>query len=309
MELLENEFHKWNLSENLTTGSIRNLDSFYKEFSKFCTNREIDITRVNSMVAREYMAWLAERPNQHNGKPLSMGTRAKKYDYLKRFGVFLAERNLLQDRSLVEGLRRPIPRYKAIQGFSAQQVQLILETVRTTRSTPKYQDRLVLLIYTLVCTGVRISEALQLTPAIIDHNRRIMVVVGKGNKEREIPLSFDLLNALTEFVEKYKIDRKSFIFASRYGKPLSAASIRDVLRRIRKSLDSELDIDRMRVSPHTFRHTFARLWVVKGGNTIALSRILGHSSTQMTDNYVRLWGIDLNQSYDQCNPCEGIKIT
>lgn len=54
----------------------------------------------------------------------------------------------------------------------------------------------------------------------------------------------------------------------------------------------------MRVSPHTFRHTFARLWVVKGGNTIALSRIMGHTSTAMTAKYVRLWGIDLNQAYD-----------
>lgn len=64
----------------------------------------------------------------------------------------------------------------------------------------------------------------------------------------------------------------------------------------------------MRVSPHTFRHTFARLWVVNGGNTIALSRIMGHTSTRMTDKYVSLWGIDLSSSYDLCNPCGNISV-
>lgn len=301
------DYNRWLKSENLSSGTIRNHLSILHEFEKFCVVKRISINDLSVSTVRDYMAWLAERPSYQSGKQLATGTRAKHYDSLKRLSYYLIERGLLT-RSLTDGVRRPIPRYAVVHSFSQQQIQAILDAVKMTRSGPQYQERTVMLLFTLISTGIRISEVLRLKPEEIDLNRRMMTVLGKGNKEREVPLSWELTKALSEYIEKYRIERQGYLFASRYGKPLASSSIRDILRRVRLKIGPEHDLDRLRVSPHTFRHSFAKLWVVKGGNTIALSRILGHTGTQMTDKYVRLWGVDLNDSYDICNPCAGIKM-
>ncbi|MBY9080974.1 tyrosine-type recombinase/integrase [Paenibacillus sp. HN-1] len=301
------DFEKWLTSENITKQGVRNLLSQFDEIAQFCGDRGIAVPDFSINVAREYLAWLSERPNYHTGKPLAPATRSKHFTCLKRIEQYLKEKKLIVG-SMTEGIRRPIPRKKAIQGFSVQQLQAIINAIRDTRASPRYKDRMSLLVFLLASTGVRISEALNLRLDSFDHDRRIILVLGKGDKEREVPFSKDLSDFVQNYADKYNIERGDLLFASRYGKPLAPASVRDALRRTKKSLGTAFEIDRMRVSPHTFRHTFARMWVTKGGNTIALSRILGHTTTQMTSEYVRLWGVDLSQSYDLCDPCGDLKV-
>ncbi|MBJ6360892.1 tyrosine-type recombinase/integrase [Paenibacillus sp. GCM10012307] len=304
---LADDFSHWLLSEDNKPESIRNHMFHFKEFCSFTEACGVAPQNLRVDVARDYLVWLTDRPNRHTGKPLSSATRLKHYGTLRLLSNFLMERKLLA-ASLLEGIKRPSRKKTVIQGFSVAQLQAIIDAIRNVRSAPEYKDRMSLLVYTLASTGLRISEALNLRGHDMDHNKRIMIVLGKGNKEREVPLSRDLSMLVLQYTRKYDIDREEFIFASRYGRPLQHSSVRDALRKAGKSLGTHLDIDQMRVSPHTLRHTFARLWVIKGGNTIALSRIMGHSSTQMTSEYVRLWGVDLNTSYDLCDPCGDISV-
>lgn len=179
--------------------TIRNFISQYQEFSKFCGDRNITIHDLIVGIAREYMVWLAERPNYD--KPLSAVTRVKHYYCLRRIGEFLNELGLFKG-SLIEGIRRPIRRQTVIYGFSAEQLQAIINEIRNLRTTPQYKDRMDLLIYTIACTGLRISEALQLRANSFDHNRRSMTVLGKGNKEREVPFSQELSKLIIEYIKK-----------------------------------------------------------------------------------------------------------
>lgn len=306
LDQYESTFKMWLLSDDLTPETVRNFITQFREFSVFCNYKGVTIGDLQVNVAREYMVHLLDRPNQHTGKPLSAGTRAKHYYFLKRLDKYLNEHGMIS-KSIVQGIRPPRRRQAVIQGFSAEQLQAIINAVRDLRTSPYYKDRTGLLIYFLASTGLRIGEALNVRVNSFDHIRRIVLVLGKGDREREVPYSREVSALVQKYIEKYQIGREDLLFASRYGRPLAQSTVRDVLRKAAKMLGSQLDIDRMRVSPHTFRHTFARLWVIKGGNTIALSRIMGHTSTSMTDKYVRLWGIDLNQSYDLCNPCSDIE--
>ncbi|MEK3756713.1 tyrosine-type recombinase/integrase [Bacillus sp. FSL K6-6483] len=309
MKHLENDFLSWIVSEGLLPSNLPYFRSRFREFASYCEDNNIAVESINVEVSRGYMTWLAQRPNkQKPGQLLSTSTRAKHYDFLIHLGNFLGERKIISDPNITKGIRRPVPRQTTIQSFTPEQLQAIFDEIRNVRTTPQYKERFVMLLYTLVSTGLRTTEALQLQPINFDHELRRLRVVGKGNKEREVPFSVEFSLMLQRYIQKYHIGRTDFIFASRYGRPLSPASVRDALRRVKKSLGAKHGIDRMRVSPHTFRHTFARLWVVKGGNTIALSRIMGHTSTNMTDKYVRLWGVDLNQAYDLCDPCSDIEI-
>jgi len=58
------------------------------------------------------------------------------------------------------------------------------------------------------------------------------------------------------------------------------------------------------VSPHTFRHTFAKLFIINGGNTLALQNLLGHSTLEMVRHYVNLWGTDLQAMHRQFSPVD-----
>lgn len=304
---LQDEFMHWLLTEGIAPESLRNHIFQFQEFCRFCEAWGVILSGLRIQVCRDYFLWLSQRPNHHTGATLSPGTRAKHYNTLVRLDGFLLEQNLLAE-SMMNGIRRPKGRKTVIYGFSADQLQALMHAVRQTRAKERYKDRMTLIIYTLASTGLRISEILKMSVNDMDHNRRVIVVLGKGDKEREVPFSRSLSRMVKQYIEKYGLTKDNFIFASRYGKPLASSSIRDALRKAKKQLGSAYDMDRMRVSPHTLRHTFAKLWVTKGGNTIALSRILGHSSIITTDKYVQLWGIDLGESYDMCNPCGGIEV-
>ncbi|GAF66431.1 hypothetical protein BTS2_3332 [Bacillus sp. TS-2] len=304
---IKDDFKRWLISEDLTKETIRNLISQYSDFSLYCSQRNILITDLDISIAREYMTGLKNKISAQTGKSLSAATRVKHYYCLKRLSMFLREIGLISV-DFMEGIRKPQPKQPVIHGFTEEQLQAILNASTKLRTSSQYNDRTALLLYLLASTGLRINEALNLKVNDVDHNQFMMIVLGKGNKEREVPFGFSLSQLITTYLSKYDIKDNQYIFASRYGKPLAPSSIRDILRKTKKSLGPYLNIDTIRVSPHTFRHTFAKLWILKGGNTIALSRIMGHSSTSTTDKYVRLWGIDLKQSYDLCNPCGNINV-
>lgn len=305
---LEEDFRFWLQSDELAKENIRNHIFHFREFCKFCEVNGVTIELLGIEVSRAYLVWLQERPNLHNGKPLSLATRGKHFQTLTRIGRFLREKNLYSGPELTEGIRPPVRKRSIIHGFTQEQLQAIINAIATIRTTPRYRERMVLLIFLLSTTGLRISEALTLTVNKIDLYRRIMVVLGKGSKEREVPISFELAELIRHYIDRYNIGREELLLASRYGKPMHTSTIRDALRKAKLSLGTMYNIDQLRVSPHTFRHTFARMWVSKGGNTIALSRIMGHESMQMTFRYVQMWGVDLNQAYDACSPGAGIKI-
>ncbi|WP_342436678.1 tyrosine-type recombinase/integrase [Paenibacillus sp. FSL L8-0436] len=304
---LEEDFIQWLRSENAATSTLPYWSSRFREFAKYCRTERIEFIDLNVAISRKYMIFLLERPNYQTGGSLSSATRAKHYDFLTSFSRFLNEHGII-NCNLTEGIKRPKPRYKVINSLSQEQLHAILQTVKEVRSTKKAQERTALLIYLIASTGLRVGEALPLRPSEFDFHRRIITVNGKGDREREVPFGFELSYLIQKYIEENGMKLDSYLWATYTGKPMTQSSFRGTLTTIKKYIGTSLGIDRIRLSPHTFRHTFAKMWVVKGGNTIALSRILGHSSTSMTDKYVKLWGIDMSSAYDICNPCEGLRM-
>ncbi|GIP17747.1 tyrosine recombinase XerC [Paenibacillus montaniterrae] len=305
----EDDFCNWLKSDNLTDGTIRNLRFAFVEFARFCLEIGVDFDTLSVDVSRQYMIRLNERPSyQKPNQLLSKSTILKHFQFLKKLERYLNEKGLYIG-ILVGDIRRPQPRKTVINGFTAEQLQAIIDAVRETRKDEYYRDRMTLILYLLASTGLRIGEALRLNISDFDFKYRVMLVLGKGDKERIVPFSPELRELLQIYIQKYNLNKDDLLFASRYGKPLSPATIRDALRVAKRRLGTKYNIDQMRVSPHTFRHTFAKLWVVNDGNQIALSRIMGHESMAMTNKYVQLWSVDLTDAYDTCNPCKNIKIS
>ncbi|QQZ64489.1 tyrosine-type recombinase/integrase (plasmid) [Paenibacillus sonchi] len=304
---MEVEFINWVRSESAAPSTIPYWTSRYREFMKFCNTEGIDVKDLNVELSRKYMVFLLERPNYQTGGELSSSTRAKHYDFLTVFSRFLNEIGVIECH-LTLGIKRPRPRYKVINSLSQEQLHAVLQTVKKIRISKASRERIALLIFLISSTGLRVGEALPVKPIDFDFNRRIVTVNGKGDREREVPFGFELSYLMQKYIEENQVEQNSYLWATHTGNPMAQSTFRDALRDIKKCLGNSFGINLIRLSPHTLRHTFAKRWVVKGGNSIALARILGHSTVEMTDRYVRLWGIDINSAYDNCNPCEGLNM-
>jgi integrase/recombinase XerD len=141
-------------------------------------------------------------------------------------------------------------------------------------------------------TGMRISELLSLTRQDVDLDNLVLVVHGKGNKQRLVPVSIELRKTLYRHLAKHQNAR---LFTTRSGTPLTVRnSERDF-----KVMCGQAGIVGVRASWHTLRHSFAVNYLRKGGNLYYLQRILEHASITTTERYLRSLGIeDLQKVHD-----------
>ena len=155
------------------------------------------------------------------------------------------------------------------------------------------EHRLHALIALLLDSGLRFAEALELTRDKIDMDNLLIKVKGKGEKHRIVPMSFELRRVLHRWLSKH---RHALVFPSLQGGTLNERNVRRAL----KVLGKQLRIADVRVSFHTFRHTFAVSYLRAGGNLFYLSRILGYSSVTTTEKYLQSLAIeDLQAVHDR----------
>ena len=136
-------------------------------------------------------------------------------------------------------------------------------------------------------TGMRLAEVLNLTEEQI-HEEHIMVY-GKGNKERLVPVSPYLARLLMRYLrlrEKYfaeKLPPKPYVFVSYKGNRLTAEAVTRFMKKAAAEVGVSPDV---RVSPHTCRHTFAHLQLRNGLDLYSLSRLMGHENIAITQRYL-----------------------
>jgi integrase/recombinase XerD len=138
----------------------------------------------------------------------------------------------------------------------------------------------------LIDTGIRLGELISLTEEQIKHD--YIIIKGKGAKERVVPKSPLLSKWLIKYLSVYKSYFQyrvipNNIFLSKNAKPLSSAGIDKILKEVGKACDISKDI---RMSAHTFRHTYAQFQLKNGLDIYSLSRLLGHESISITQTYL-----------------------
>lgn len=157
------------------------------------------------------------------------------------------------------------------------------------------------LMVLLADTGVRISEALGLRICDVDIREGLVTVLGKGNKMRQVPIGQTTKRVLWKWLEfRGEIPGQDRIFPNRYGEVWLS-------RQAEKSIaeyGNKADIKGVRVSPHTFRYTFATMWLRSGGDLFTLQRILGHTSLEMVRRYAQQVVSDLQEKHRIYSPMD-----
>ena len=149
-----------------------------------------------------------------------------------------------------------------------------------------------ILLTLIYATGIRRNEVLNITLKDIDRKRRVIKIAGKGKKQREVPLSSNLLNLLEEYYRKYR--PSVFLFEGHVsGKAYSAASVAKIVKCAAVKADIKKNI-----FPHVLRHSFATHMLEKGVNLKRLQLLLGHNSMKTTSVYLHLADLDKAQLPD-----------
>jgi integrase/recombinase XerD len=198
----------------------------------------------------------------------------------------------------VEKVREP---KRLIETFTETQVAALLQQPNRARFVG-LRDYCFLL--TLLDTGMRLSEALNLKVGDLDLEEMWVNVIGKGNKERRVALSARLLVELKPYLRKRDsavtavgVPDSPWVFPNDVGKLCSKAIQKNL-----KIYGAQADLKRVRVSPHTFRHTFAVNFVRNGGDPFTLQKILGHSSLETTRRYCELAEEDVLRRHRELTP-------
>lgn len=156
----------------------------------------------------------------------------------------------------------------------------------------------------LLGTGNRVSTALNVRIKDINFaDGTITLIKTKSRKQQIIPLSATLSNILMEYLSYRGGDEDDFVFCNNYGEQASVRTYQDLVRKYNISRNVN------KTSIHLFRHTFAKNWILAGGDVFRLQKILGHSDLSVTKEYVEMFGQDLQMDFERFNPLDKISKT
>jgi integrase/recombinase XerD len=258
------------------------------EFAAWCIDQGIELEALSQATLRRYSDHLHTRAARRGGT-LSPGAV---HTYLMRVKAFLSwcsREDTLEDivsEKLARRLELPASEHKVIEVFTPEQYQALYNACAHERYEPTiHRDRAILAV--LLDTGVRASELCGLTLEMVFffEDDSFLRVCGKGKKQREVGIGARCRKLLRVYITRWRKARKAerHVFVNRMGQPMTPSGLNTILDR----LEAWSGITGVRVSCHTFRHTFSCLFLLQGGDLYKLSRLLGHTSVRVTERYVQ----------------------
>ena len=217
---------------------------------------------------------------------------------IKSFCRFLCNENYLQENP-AEILESPRLWQKLPRVISPAEVSAILEAPNPDTSIGIRDKAMLELLY---ATGVRVSELIALKTSDVDLRVGYLRTLGKGGKERVVPIGEIAQNAIEVYLEKSRIillrgQLADEIFVSRLGKKMSRQGFWKILKNY--VLLANISVN---VSPHSLRHAFATHLLEHGADLRSVQEMLGHSDISSTQIYTHILEKRMRQVHDQFHP-------
>ena len=272
-----------NYSHHTISNYLRDLQEFGDFLQKHYQNR--DIKEIDYFTLRKFLGNLATRN-------LSKRSISRKISTLKSFFKFLYREGIIKSNPatalIYPKLEKPLPRF-----LTEEEVAKILNVVEGDTFISLRDKAILEFLYS---TGARVSEAASLKIEDIDLLGGIVKVKGKGKKERLLPLGEPAILAIRNYLKTRK-DTNPYLFINRRGTELSERAFRLIVDKyIRKAALS------LKVSPHTFRHSFATHLLNRGADLRSVQELLGHASISTTQVYTHLSIESLKKVYQRAHP-------
>jgi integrase/recombinase XerC len=252
---------------------------------------QMELKQISSSMIRSWLASLKE--GSMESKSIN-----RKISALKSFFKFQIREGNLQISPMVT-IISPKNKKRLPQFVDEKDVNVLFNHVEFPDDWEGKTDRLVLQL--LYNTGMRQAELGALKEIHVDKSNRVIKVLGKGNKERVIPVSIELMNSLLNYISEKRVVFEKFdeehVLVNAKGKKLYP---KYVYNRVKQYLSLVTTIDKK--SPHVLRHTFATHLLNNGAELNAVKELLGHSSLAATQVYTHNTIEKLKEVYKKAHP-------
>jgi integrase/recombinase XerC len=285
--------HDRNLSENSIRAYLADLESMLNHIN------QLGITEFAQLELNHLRSWLANL--QSRGAARASITR--RVVSIRAFTYWGAKHGWLP-RDIGRDLVAPKPERilpEILDITSASQVVEALHQRAIEEPTPG-NIRDLAIVEVLYASGIRVSELTGLELSSIDYERSTLRVIGKGNKERVVPIGGPAMRAIDRWIKEARPkflsnQSESALFIGARGKRIDQRVVRDIVYEATESLG-----DRERLGPHALRHSAATHLLEGGADLRTVQEILGHSSLATTQIYTHVTEERLKQAYQQAHP-------
>jgi len=261
--------------------SLNSVDAYLNDLSKLRTYFEVE-NRVDDPCQTTYSD-LSDFIAHHSQEGESARTQARMISGIRAFYKFLLIEGVITENP-VTLLESPKLGLKLPEVLSPDEIKNLIEAVDLSKPEGHRNKAM---IETMYGCGLRVSELVNMKLTDIHYSEGFVIVTGKGNKQRLVPIGSMAVREIGYYLEKRKllpvITEQNIMFLNRRGKRLT----RVMVFRIIKDLAVKAGI-RKKISPHTFRHSFATHLVEGGADLRAVQEMLGHESITTTEIYTHI---------------------
>lgn len=285
MKYLEEFIVELKFVKNYSENTIK---SYQDDIRKFIEYLKKDICKTTIDDIRKYIKECSVLKDR---------SLARKLSSLRSFFDFLVKKGYI-NTSPMDGVEGPkIGKYLP-DVLSIEEVDKLLEFEPKDNFT--YRNRCILEL--LYSTGLRISELVNLKLENINLESSLVKVMGKGSKERIVPLNDIATEYLSNYIKKVRPEmlkqtQTDYVFLNNHGKVLSRQAVFKMIKKRAEEINLKKDI-----SPHTLRHSFATHLLQNGADIRFIQELLGHSDVATTEIYTHIINETLKHDYDEFNP-------
>ena len=256
--------------------SPNTVASYCHDVQEFLESCEVEPRAVTSADIESYLA-------QVSAKGLSKRSTARELSALRNFFAWCVEEGEIKenpcDRVDAPKLGKYLPAV-----LSVEEVSAIMDSVDLKAPYGKRNRAILEVLYGC---GLRVSEAASLRISHVHLEEGFVDVIGKGNKQRLVPLGEMAADAIRAFLpdrpEPAASSYEDYLFLSRFGKPISRVSLFNLVKSQAMAAGIQKEI-----SPHTFRHSFATHLIENGADLRIVQEMLGHESILTTEIYTHI---------------------
>ncbi len=269
------------------------LKSYYydlKTYIYYLQNQGINnIDNIKTENVEAYLKWLSN-------KKTATTTMAHQLTTIRNFHKHLFRQHLIEN-DVTDSLARPKLRKKIPNVLSAEEINNLLDI--PLESAFDYRNKAMLEL--MYGSGLRISELINVTLDDIDFINCVIRVLGKGSKERILPLGEYSIDSLQKYLqhrpELVKKTNSNMLFLNNHGKPITRQGFFKILKKL---LDKK-NISKT-VTPHTLRHSFATHLLDNGADLRSIQELLGHADITTTKIYTHVSDKRIREEYQKYHP-------
>lgn len=278
------------LAENSIDAYLRDIKLFIKW--NFELNNNKKLTNIEKDDIHSFIQWL-------NDIDFSARSQARVISGIKSFFNFcyLEEIN---DSNPSELIQTPKLGQYLPETLSLEEIDAMIACIDMSKADGHRNKAIIEVLYGC---GLRVSELVNLTLSRYHPKEAFVRVIGKGNKERLVPIGSSAMNAMKHYIEHSRVhypevkNHEDYIFLNQRGKKLSRVYVFTLVKKL-----AELAGIRKNISPHTFRHSFATHLVEGGADLRAVQELLGHKSITTTEIYTHLSKEFLKDTIESFHP-------